>query len=809
MMDRHGPGMRSLRGHVLACAIWCLTPGMGLAQTSPTIVPATPGAVPGLPMGASPGPATAQRGVIAAPAPALLGADNPNAATPTGSISNQAQRLGAPDSTFQQPSATAQGNEPDAGTTPGASQRRTAYRVPLEITEFQKFVSEATGQRLALFGYSLFASDPFRPSQELPAPADYVIGSGDVIQLHVWGAVDADLRLTVDRNGQVAIPKAGTVNVAGVRASQLETVLAAHIGRVYRGFQLSATLGPMRSIQVFVVGHARQPGTHLLSSASTLVNALFESGGPAATGSLRAIQVKRDGKVVSTIDLYRFIAQGDKSADIRLLSGDVIVIPPAGPRVAILGALVTPAVYELKGQEESLRDVLSYGGGALSTTSPQKIQVERIDSARLGAQRSVETRALDAVGLQSNVRDGDVITLFRISPQFANAVTLRGNVAAPLRYPFRPGMRISDLIPEREALIRPDYYMSKNMMVQFDNGAAVAEKGPSGVVRNLLEEVNWDYAVIERLDAKAVRSQLIPFNLGRAVLSRDTRDDLELVPGDVVTVFGVADVPVPLEKRTQFVRLGGEIQAPGLYQIRPGEKLLQLIARAGGLTSNAFVYGTEFLRESTRRQQQANLDMAVRRFEMDVASANASALQNTSQESDKAASAQAVVASQQQVLSRLRTLKAGGRLALDLDPVNPVLPDIVLEDGDTITVPSPSSFVGVFGAVLSERTFIYREGYLARDYIRRAGLTRFADMDAALIVRADGAVDSDIESANSLLSFGRGVLDRRIFAGDTIFVPEKLDRETPYTRLIRGLKDWTAIFYQFGLGAAGIKTLRQ
>lgn len=686
----------------------------------------------------------------------------------------------------------------------GRSVAPDALAAPIE---FQKFVAEASGQALPLFGYRLFSGDRFTASQVLPVPVDYIIGPGDEIQLHVWGGVDGDLRLIVDRNGQINVPKAGSVNVAGVRASQLEEVLRTQIGRLFKNFQLSAALGPLRSIQIFVVGQARSPGTYLVSGASTLVSALFETGGPSSTGTMRGVQLRRDSQLVGTIDLYRFIGSGDKSADAKLLPGDVIVIPPAGPRVAVLGAVDNPAIFELKGPLETIGDVLSYAGGISALTNPQKVMLERIDPAARRTQRSVEERALDAAGLKSVVQDGDILTLFKISPQFANAVTLRGNVAAPLRYPFRAGMKISDLIPEREALIRSEYYQSKNMMVQYERSTRISGERAVADVRNLLEEVNWDYAVIERMDTKAVKSQLIPFNLGRAVIDRAPGDDLTLLPGDVVTIFSVNDVAVPVEKRTQFVRLGGEIKVPGMYQIRPGETLPQLVSRAGGLTTNSFVYGTEFLRESTRKQQQANLEVAARQYEAQIADNNATKLQNLSDE--RLTSFPSLQASQRVFLDRLKDIKASGRIALDLDPVKSVLPDIALEDGDSITVPYPPSFVGVFGAVFSERALIYREGSKAADYVKRVGTTRSADVEGLMIVRADGTIESDSERSNTIFNFGSGMLSRPVYVGDSIFVPDKLDRETAYTKFIRGAKDWTTIFYQFGLGAVGLKTLRQ
>jgi protein involved in polysaccharide export with SLBB domain len=681
--------------------------------------------------------------------------------------------------------------------------------ISADSTEFQDFVAASTGRRLPLYGYRLFSGTRFSSLKNVPVPADYVLGPGDEVVLQIFGLVDADTRLRIDRNGMLSIPKVGTVRLAGVRASQLESVLRAQISKTYTNFQISATLGQLRSIQVFVVGQARRPGVYTVSSLSTLISALFESGGPAVNGSLRNIQLKRDGKVVSTLDLYQFIRQGEKSADMALQPGDVIVIPPAGPRVAVLGALDTPAIYELRSAQEPMADVLAYGGGLLSLTTPHKVLVERIDTARTRAPRVVEERTLDANGLRSTLRDGDVVTLFKISPEFANAVTLRGNVAAPLRYAHRPGMRVADLIPEREALIQADYYTRKNALVQFESGANVSGARAINEVKNLLEEINWDYAAVERLDPKEVRSQLIPFNLGKAIKDKDPANNLELLPGDVVTIFGVRDVPVPGEKRTQFVSIGGEVRVPGYYQIQQGETLKQLIQRAGGLTGDAFAFGTVFTRESTRQQQQKNLDQAVRRMEADIASQTAQELQNIRGDGQNTAAVQAQVEAQRQLASRLKGLRATGRIALEMTPDKPVFPDLKLEDGDTIVVPNKPDFIGVVGAVLAETSFIYRPEAPASYYLDRAGPTRDAEEESSMIIRADGTVETDYSVSRSWFGRGSSVLSRPMGPGDTLFVPEKIDRRTGYTKFIQGAKDWTSILYQFGLGVAGIKVLRE
>ena len=686
-------------------------------------------------------------------------------------------------------------------------------------TEFQRFVQDTTGRALPLFGYNLFTGRTFPSLQNVPVPADYVVGPGDEIELKIWGVIEADTNLTVDRNGQISIPRVGVVNVAGIKSSQLETALRNQVGQYLKNFQLNATMGRLRSMQVFVVGQARKPGAYTVSSLSSLVSVLFESGGPAAGGSMRKVQLKRNGQLISTLDLYKFIAEGDKSADAYLQPGDVVVIPPAGPRVAMMGALGTPAIYELSRADESISQVLAYGGGMLSLTTPHKVLIERIDSSQSKAPRSVIERALDARGLKSTLKDGDVVTLFKISPAFSNAVTLRGNVAVPLRYSHKPGMRIADLIPEREALIQRDYYTRKNILVQFekdekdekdDKGersdkSRVSAERQINDVKNLLDEINWDYAAIERMDPNDVRTQLIPFNLGKAIRDKDPAHNLELQPGDVVTIFGVKDMPVPLAKRTQFVRVSGEVGVPGFYQIQLGETLKQVVERAGGLTPQAYAYATELTRDKTRAQQQANLDRAIRRMESDIAGQALTTVQNATS-AESAASVQAQIAAQRQLLARMQSLKASGRIALELNPARPVYPDLPLEDGDSITIPSRPGFVSVFGAVLAENAFIHRDDATVGDYLDRAGLLREADVDAALIIRADGSVEGN--TAHRSWLFGNGFMGKELYAGDAIFVPEKFDRRSAYTQFIQGAKDWTAIFYQFGLGAAAIKTIR-
>jgi hypothetical protein len=342
-----------------------------------------------------------------------------------------------------------------------------------------------------------------------------------------------------------------------------------------------------------------------------------------------------------------------------------------------------------------------------------------------------------------------------------------------------------------------------------DAGQRVSAERARQDLKSVFDEPNWDYAVIERLDAAEMRPRLIPFNLGRAVLQQDDAHNLELQPGDVVTVFSQRDLRVPRSRQTRLVRIEGEVAAPGIYNVESGETLPQLIARIGGATRDAYLFGTELTRESVRQQQQDNLQTIVRRLE-DQTSSGIAARQQTLQAgtaADQAAQAQRLAVEEKiarERLQRLRSMKPTGRISLELDPDTPALPAIALEDGDRIVLPPRPSFVAVVGSVYNENSLLWRQGKTVDDYLQAAGLTDGADIDNVFVLRADGSIASRRVGA-----WGRaGVGALRLSPGDTIVVPEKVDRETKYAAFMRGLKDWTQVVYQLGLGAAAIKVLR-
>lgn len=763
---------------------------------------------------------------------------------------------------------------------------------PEPLTEFQKFIASTTGQILPVYGADLFRRVPstFAPQQMSPVPPEYIIGPGDELRIRVWGQVNTQANVRVDRSGDIYMPQVGPIHVEGLPYSALEQHLRDAVGRVYKNFNLTADLGQVRSIQVYVTGEARRPGVYTVSALSTLVNAVFSSGGPSMQGSLRRIQVRRNGAVVTTFDFYRLLLDGDKSKDVKLLDGDVIYIPPAGPQAAITGSVAMPGIYELL-DGETLGSALKDAGGVTAVASGARISIERIDSH---SSRQAMEVADDSVGLAAPLDNGDLIHVYSIVPLYQKTVTLRGNVANPGRFAWHPGMRISELIPDKDSLLTRNYWWHRaqlglpapefepmeglnylhqpsedfpvpvpqsaierptrapqpnaetntrqemqstrqgqsispaeeataaqtQMQPQQQPGSQAYENLPpeqpstnaslAAEQQNLPEhaqpsgqrtdiklsapEIDWDYAVIERTDQETLKTQLIPFDLGKLVLQHDASQDLELQPGDVVTIFSEADVRVPVAEQTKLVRLEGEFVHAGIYTVLPGETLRQLVERAGGFTPNAYLYGSEFTRESTRAIQQARIDEYVASMNLSIQRGTLAMVTSPAASPQDLASSAAAGGLERQLLATLKQIHATGRIVLQFKPGSTgvdSVPDIQMEDGDRFVVPSVPSSVNVVGAVYDQNSFLYAKGLRLDSYLHMAGgPNKDADRKHAFVIRADGEVIS-YEMARG--PWGNEFDHLPINPGDTIVVPDKTLKPT----LMRGVLDWTQLFSQF------------
>lgn len=790
----------------------------------------------------------------------------------------------------------------------GAAQNQ-AQQAPLppeSLTEFQKFIASTTGQVLPIFGAELFRNVPstFAPLNMTPVPSDYVIGPGDELRIRVWGQVNFQANVQVDRSGEVYLPQVGPVHVEGMPFSALDAHLRSAIGRVYRNFDLTADIGQIRSIQVYVAGEARRPGVYTVSSLSTLVDALFASGGPSVQGSMRNIELRRGSKVVTSFDLYDLLARGDKSKDVKLLTGDVIFIPPVGAEVAITGSVRKPAIYELR-EGESLDGLITDAGGVSAVASEARISIERIQDHH---DRQAMEVAFDASGLKTPLTDGDLIRVFSIVPMYQKTVILRGNLANPGRFAWHPGMHLSDLIPDKDSLITRNYWWKRAqlglpapefvgsegltyMRQPADNNAvtlrnptqmqmsllnqspsqqgqygsqqgqagsqqgqygaqqgqagsmqaqsgmaqnqsgmtgsqyltaeqragssslAAQEGGPSyGIpapeqqteVHQLAAEIDWDYAVIERLDPETLKTTLVPFDLGKLVLQHDASQDLDLQAGDVVSVFSEADIRVPIAEQTKLVTLSGEFVHAGVYTVQPGETFRHLVERAGGLTPSAYLYGSEYTRESTRRTQQARIDEYVQNLSMSIQRGNLALATSASASTPDPSSRAAAQNSEQALIASMRQIRATGRIVLRFKSDSSgldSLPDITMENGDHFIVPSVPATVNVVGAVYNQNSFLYTKERRAGQYLGLAGgPTRDGDQKHEFLIRADGEVVSH--------DVGKGLWSNqfnnlRMYPGDTIVVPEKAIKPSN----LQQLTVWSQLVSNFALGAVALSIL--
>lgn len=782
------------------------------------------------------------------------------------------------------------------------SQLRRMQVPPEPETEFEQMVADSVGRPLPLFGQSLFLQPPstFSPVDWMQVPNDYIIGPGDQLQIVIWGQVQANLRVYVDRSGQIYIPQVGQISVAGVRYSDIEQHLKREISKVFKNFNVTASLGRLRSIQVVVVGNARYPGTYTIGALSTLVNAIFASGGPAPQGSLRHIQVRRDGAIISDFDFYDLLIKGDKSKDVRLQPGDIIYIPHVGPLAAISGSVNTPAIYEMK-DDSTLGDLVEIAGDLSTVADTGKITIDRF--ADHTARKTLEF-PYDAQSRALPLKDGDIVRVFSIVPRFEDTVTLRGNVANPGRYPWKPGMRVRDLIPDAQALLTRRYWRNRAAIVngtateypvrtslpqnaqpaaggtqanssvnpqQSASNASTTETGnvpttspayntveplpegtgssaevsasgasaqgqqnppPGGTastsspappatsqgqasasnanpntvrdvaedVRKYAPEINWDYAIIQRVNPVDLSSKLIWMSPRKAILDHDEQYNLELQPGDIVTIFSQRDISVPQAERSQYVIVEGEVKRPGVYKLEVNETLQSVLERAGGLTANAYIYGTQLTRESARIDQQKSLDELARTMEVQIRQSAVAAAASIAP-----GDLPQMMAAQEAIIDQLRNTRATGRVALPVRPHDKNLsdfPNIVMEDNDRLTIPHTPGTVSVVGDVYNPGSFIFEAHNSAGSYLEIAGKGKpQSDLHHAFVLRANGEVVA-ANNVNGLFA-GSKFYRLHLYPGDQIVVPYKL----PTGAFLRGLQSWTQISSQLALTVAALAIL--
>lgn len=569
------------------------------------------------------------------------------------------------------PAASAASAPRSAKAEPPTHDREPRQNQLQEITEFEQHVQRIVGTTplIRRFGTDLMAEQSSESLDAAPLiPADYLLKPGDELLLTLWGSVDADMRLQVDRSGRVTIPRVGPVSLSGVRYGDLPGVLTQRVSQVFRNFQLSVSLSQLRGQRVYVTGFVARPGTYVVSSLSSVAQVLLAAGGPSTAGSYRNIEVRRGKERIATLDLYDILMRGDRSSDHVLQGDDVVHVGPVGGQVAMIGSVNRPGIFEMK-PHETLADLIAMAGGLAAVADQSRV-------------------ALEQLGDRSSVR-------------------------------------------------------IVQMSLPQDAGTRLAQ-------------------------------------------------------GTVVRAFSAVDVALPVQRQNKRVRVEGEVVRPGEYVLPPASTLADALAAAGGLTPGAFVFGTEFSRESVRLNQQQNYDRALRDLETELARAGTT--QRAASGADEAAAQAARAQGNERLLTTLRSLKPSGRIVLQLEPQSRDLPALALEDGDKLYVPARPTTVGVFGSVFNGGSYLHGENRTLGDYLGLAGgPTKGADSGSTFVIRANGSVVSSQQKDNWASRGGR--LDAmRAEPGDTLFIPEELNKTT----FIQNAKDWTQILYQFGLGIAGI-----
>lgn len=692
----------------------------------------------------------------------------------------------------------------------------------------QNAVVKRFGEEVFLNGTGNLESLPM----DLPAGPDYVLGPGDGLNINIWGSVSQRISVVVDRSGQIALPDAGTAMVAGQTLSDAQKVIQRVLSAQFKTAKIDVSLTRLRTIRIYVVGDVQRPGAYDVSSLSTPLNALYLAGGPTARGSLRAVRHYRGKQLVREVDFYDLILHGVRTDVERLETGDTILVPPVGPQVAVSGMVRRPAIYELT-NEKALAEVLQLAGGLLVAAALQNISVERIEAHRKRIMLSLnlpdgssdDPKAIEQALSDFSVQDGDRVTISPILPYSEGTVYLQGHVARPGKFPYQPGIQVTDLIrsyqdllpePAQHAeLIRlepPDYHPK---VIEFSladvlEGSDPIELQPFDTVRvfgryeidppsvSIYGEVlrpgryplnqgmtasalvhiaggfkrsaftqEADITSYVVRDSKAIVTKHTAVEMAKA-LGGDASADVALKPDDVLTIRQLAgwnDIGASITIR-------GEVVYPGTYGIEEGEKLSTLLKRAGGFRDHAYPEAAVLERVEVRDLAEKNRAQLIRRVETTGASRKFPAFVSGQ---DQTAQTQAMTQQQGQILTALRSEPASGRLVIDISAQierwQYTAVDIELRSGDVLTVPRKPSFVVVNGQVHNATAVTYSPGKSAAWYLRQAGgPTELANQKDIYIIRANGSV----VGRNSSEWWGGGVLHTTMRCGDTLVVPEKV-----------------------------------
>jgi len=664
---------------------------------------------------------------------------------------------------------------------------------------------------------------------DVPLGPDYILGPGDTLTITIWGGTTQNIARAVDRDGRVLLPEAGPIEVAGLSLERAQSAIEAALKPQYRNAKIAVTVSQLRSVRVYIVGDVQRPGGYDISALATPVSALYAAGGPTAAGSLRTLRHLRGNTLIEEVDLYDFLLHGLRKESARFQSGDTLLAPPAGPQIAISGAVKRPAIYELKNGESTLTSVVEDAGGVTVAASFGHITIERID-----ANQKRETIDLAAKGPQDNrnamtafqVKDGDRIRIAPIAPYSERVIYLEGHVERPGRQPYREGMHLNDvlhsyqdMLPEPAKrgeivrLVAPDLHaetiafdvaevlignasiplqpfdtirifgryqmdaprITINGEVQrpgsypLSDGMTAAQlvRMAGGFKRDALQD-EADLTTYTVVDGNKITGALTSVRIGAAVAGSDRSADVMLKPGDVLTIHQITG----WNEIGQSVTIEGQVKYPGSYGFQEGEHLSSVLRRAGGFRETAYPTGAVLVREQVRELQEKSRQELIREIETSSAAAR---LSPNLGPNDSGATLQMIQAQQEQVLAKLRSEPPTGRLVVhissDIDSWENTPADIELRRGDVLTIPKRPSFVLVTGQVYNATALTFSPGKTAKWYLQHAGgASSTANRKEIFVIRANGSVIGRHSGGR----FDPDVLSTKLDPGDVVVVPQKV-----------------------------------
>ncbi|GGP57939.1 sugar transporter [Shewanella algicola] len=717
-------------------------------------------------------------------------------------------------------------------------------------------------QQLKPFGYDLFAGSPttFAPVSDVPVPSEYMVGPGDTINVQLYGKENNNYQLMVGRDGAVQFPDLGPISLVGLSFAEARSLLQDKIAQSMIGINANITMGELRSIRIFVAGDAYQPGSYTVSSLSTITQALFISGGINQIGSLRNIQLKRQGKTVGSLDLYDLLMRGDASGDIRLQSGDVVFIPSTGGTVSVMGEVRRPAIYELK-NNETMADIIKMASGLNPGAFPKASVVERFSDKAVKTVINVDLTAQN--GLNQAVKNGDVLNVKSASNRIDNAITIAGAVIRPGKYQWTKQIKVADLLPS--------------------------------IWGNLTISADLDYALLVREINQRGDIEVHRIALGKAITEPFSEFNLTLKPRDTVLVFDYDDrkqllnpIIKQLKKQSRFgeaaklVSINGNVRFPGQYPLTANGNVKELLIAAGGLEEGSYTMSAELTRQIVSQtdgvsieHKQLNLNeimtnpsadarlqskdiltvrmlpdwqdtrwvkikgevkfpgtYSIQRGETlkdviaraggyteDAALKSAVFLRQSvkdkerlelaklSDELRRDIAAKALTndsptvgyADAQLMLKELENIQVAGRLVVDLNALSLGIDEanLDLESEDALYIPPKNQTVSVMGQVQHPSTHRYKEGVTFDQYLELSGGSRKrADDDRIYIIKADGSVAMPNESTWFTSS-------SLMEPGDTIIVP----LDTEYKDSLTLWQQVTSIIYNSAIAAAAVATL--